>query len=379
MIQNRSAADRTVEGNLEGEDIKMGVADMAHILNVVTDLYSDRELACIREYSTNALDAHIEAGITSPIEVTTPSALSPFLTIRDYGVGLDLEDIRDDLQPVRRFHEAQHQLPDGHAGPRLQVGPDVRRSVHGHFRQGRRPHSGGRFAQHAGRFDEGRGHQRHFRPERHDGHDSGALVQPDRAEGQGVLPLLGRGHGQAQRRRARVHARREAGDGRPLHWSRPLTAVAVVRRHGRRSLPGAIEHGLGYGKAIVAFVGIGEVDFAPSREGLMDTDTTTATLRRSRRVPSGLPQSIRTTSQGDRSSALGRCVGSPQGEWRDKVAKPHDAGRRRRSRASIVPDSYKCRARRHCRQRHGRKMNAHSNYRKGPMAADSQPHRRGSG
>lgn len=68
---------------------------LAHIMNVLTDLYADAELACIREYSTNALDSHIEAGQTRPLEVTTPTALRPLLTIRDYGVGLDADAIRD--------------------------------------------------------------------------------------------------------------------------------------------------------------------------------------------------------------------------------------------------------------------------------------------
>jgi hypothetical protein len=68
---------------------------LSHIMSVLTDLYSDPELAIIREYSTNALDAHVEAGETRPIEVTLPSPLSPFLRIRDYGVGLDVADIRD--------------------------------------------------------------------------------------------------------------------------------------------------------------------------------------------------------------------------------------------------------------------------------------------
>jgi hypothetical protein len=68
---------------------------LAHIMNVLTDLYADPELAVIREYSTNALDSHIEAGESRPIEVTTPTELRPLLTIRDYGVGLDADDIRD--------------------------------------------------------------------------------------------------------------------------------------------------------------------------------------------------------------------------------------------------------------------------------------------
>lgn len=81
----------------QGERIGLSIdaEDMPHIMDMVTDLYEDSELACIREYSTNALDAHVEAGVTRPIEVTLPTNLSPFLKIRDYGFGLDKGDIRD--------------------------------------------------------------------------------------------------------------------------------------------------------------------------------------------------------------------------------------------------------------------------------------------
>jgi len=86
-----------VTSTLDGERVGMSIDEgaLAHIMSVLTDLYSDPEMAVIREYSTNALDAHIEAGVTRPIEVTIPSALSPFLRIRDYGAGLDAADIRD--------------------------------------------------------------------------------------------------------------------------------------------------------------------------------------------------------------------------------------------------------------------------------------------
>lgn len=58
--------------------------------------YSNKELAPVREYSTNARDSHIEAGIpTRPIEITLPSLLSPELRIRDFGGGLNLEKISD--------------------------------------------------------------------------------------------------------------------------------------------------------------------------------------------------------------------------------------------------------------------------------------------
>jgi len=95
MIPERTGV--TVDSTVQGEDVAMSIdqSALAHIMNVLTDLYADSELAVIREYSTNALDSHIEAGQTRPIEVTTPTPLRPLLTIRDYGVGLDADDIRD--------------------------------------------------------------------------------------------------------------------------------------------------------------------------------------------------------------------------------------------------------------------------------------------
>jgi hypothetical protein len=87
-----------VDSTLTGERVGMTIDEgaLAHIMGVLTDLYSDPEMAVIREYSTNARDSHVEAGKADrPIEVTLPTALAPFLKIRDYGLGLDADDIRD--------------------------------------------------------------------------------------------------------------------------------------------------------------------------------------------------------------------------------------------------------------------------------------------
>lgn len=86
-----------VTSTLEGERVGMTIDEgaLAHIMSVLTDLYSDPEMAVIREYSTNAFDAHIEAGVDRPIEVTTPTQLAPFFKVRDFGFGLDAEDIRN--------------------------------------------------------------------------------------------------------------------------------------------------------------------------------------------------------------------------------------------------------------------------------------------
>ncbi len=93
MRPNTVVAQR--EGSLGGNEHKMMFDEnsVAHLMSVLTDLYSDPELAVVREYSTNALDSHIAAGVLRPIEVTTPNGLSPFFKVKDYGLGMDEDDI----------------------------------------------------------------------------------------------------------------------------------------------------------------------------------------------------------------------------------------------------------------------------------------------
>lgn len=57
-------------------------------------LYSDPILAVIRELSCNAFDSHVEAGKADvPFTIHLPNNLEPFLSIRDYGLGLSDEDV----------------------------------------------------------------------------------------------------------------------------------------------------------------------------------------------------------------------------------------------------------------------------------------------
>jgi hypothetical protein len=59
-------------------------------------LYSNKKLAPLREYSTNAYDAHIEAGIPKrPILVSLPTVLEPELKIRDFGKGLNIIEMAE--------------------------------------------------------------------------------------------------------------------------------------------------------------------------------------------------------------------------------------------------------------------------------------------
>jgi hypothetical protein len=94
MIAER-AKEYEVQSTLTGQrtDMSFDENSLVHIMSILTDLYSDPELAIIREYATNAYDSHIEAGEGRPIEVTLPTALAPFFKVRDYGVGLSAEEI----------------------------------------------------------------------------------------------------------------------------------------------------------------------------------------------------------------------------------------------------------------------------------------------
>lgn len=89
--------DIVVEGDLGGEVIDMGMDENAlnELMGLLINLYTNRRLALVREYSCNALDAQIENGYKGPILVGLPKTMKPYLTIRDFGVGLSLDDIKN--------------------------------------------------------------------------------------------------------------------------------------------------------------------------------------------------------------------------------------------------------------------------------------------
>jgi hypothetical protein len=93
MLPNKTEFQQV--GVLPGEQVDMTFDEnsLGHLASILINLYSDKELAVIREYSTNARDSHIRAGIERPIEITTPSYLSFFFKVKDYGIGLSKQDI----------------------------------------------------------------------------------------------------------------------------------------------------------------------------------------------------------------------------------------------------------------------------------------------
>lgn len=94
MLTN-TAGTVQVTSSLEAPDATMSLdpTGMAHIMGVLTNLYSDKDLAVLREYSTNALDSHVAAGNPDPIQVTLPTQLNPTLVISDHGVGLSKDEL----------------------------------------------------------------------------------------------------------------------------------------------------------------------------------------------------------------------------------------------------------------------------------------------
>lgn len=88
--------------NLPGDEIKFGIGKgkEAWVMRSMADLYSNRELACVREYSTNAYDSNKEYALAHgtkvrPIEVTLPSAMNPYFTVTDKGVGMDRRELTE--------------------------------------------------------------------------------------------------------------------------------------------------------------------------------------------------------------------------------------------------------------------------------------------
>ncbi|MDO8415590.1 MAG: hypothetical protein Q7S87_05200 [Agitococcus sp.] len=67
-----------------------------HMYNILSSgLYSDKLGAVMREPGCNACDSHVMAGTPQlPIEVKLPTALSPSFYIKDWGVGLTDEEVR---------------------------------------------------------------------------------------------------------------------------------------------------------------------------------------------------------------------------------------------------------------------------------------------
>jgi len=95
LISNSTARKLTSSGVTASSSFGISGDDSAHIMTILRDtLYSDKVLAPLREYSSNAWDANRDAGKKDlPIKVTLPTKLDPTLYIQDFGLGLSETDM----------------------------------------------------------------------------------------------------------------------------------------------------------------------------------------------------------------------------------------------------------------------------------------------
>lgn len=80
--------NRTVEGGLAGlEKHKVGIATNGKAFTtLVKGIYENKIRSFVREITTNALDAHVEAGWPErPFKVEAPDDFDPYFRVRDYG------------------------------------------------------------------------------------------------------------------------------------------------------------------------------------------------------------------------------------------------------------------------------------------------------
>jgi hypothetical protein len=89
----KTVQERTIDAGLAAaalETVDFEIESTAHAFRTLVDgLYTDKVSAVIREISTNAYDAQVEAGNGDlPFEVHLPTPLEPHFSVRDFGTSM---------------------------------------------------------------------------------------------------------------------------------------------------------------------------------------------------------------------------------------------------------------------------------------------------
>lgn len=95
MIVNTSAENiATLSANIAAPT-EFKIRSTAKSFQILSSgLYSNKVRAVIRELSTNALDSHVAAGRSDvPFEVHLPTMMEPWFSVKDFGTGLDAEQV----------------------------------------------------------------------------------------------------------------------------------------------------------------------------------------------------------------------------------------------------------------------------------------------
>lgn len=94
MILNSKPENEAILSNV-GEIGEFRIRNSAKAFNILSSgLYANKIRAVVRELSCNAVDSHAAAGSADvPFEVHMPSMLEPWFSVRDYGVGLNHDQV----------------------------------------------------------------------------------------------------------------------------------------------------------------------------------------------------------------------------------------------------------------------------------------------
>jgi hypothetical protein len=94
QIATNNSTVQTNSTSIESHSFSIG--DVSTIIDILRNrLYSNPIQTLTQEYLSNARDSHRESKQARPITVTLPTKLDSVLKIRDYGVGLDKQRVRD--------------------------------------------------------------------------------------------------------------------------------------------------------------------------------------------------------------------------------------------------------------------------------------------
>ena len=118
MIQTPTKIKTYSEGIDTEHYFSMDKEDMNEIFKILrSSVYSNKPLCVIKEYSSNAMDSHIDVGKENlPIEITMPNAFNLDLKIKDFGLGLSEEDVYSIFTKYGKSTKRQKKLLTGSMG-----------------------------------------------------------------------------------------------------------------------------------------------------------------------------------------------------------------------------------------------------------------------
>lgn len=94
MIRNDTPQHEAILSNVV-ETGEFRIRNSAKAFSILSSgLYANKIRAIVRELSTNAYDSHVDSGHADlPFDVHLPNALEPWFAVRDYGTGLDHDQV----------------------------------------------------------------------------------------------------------------------------------------------------------------------------------------------------------------------------------------------------------------------------------------------